>query len=188
MQKISRCSWLDLSKEDYVDYHDREWGVPIYDDHILFEFIVLELNQAGLNWYTILKRRDSFKVAYANYDLEKIVRYNHLDIENLMKNPGIIRHKKKIEAVINNAKCFLEVQQSYKSFNHFLWSFVDFHPIKITSCDDDKELMKSITNQFYIKLKELGFLFMGPIICEAYLKACGVFNAHDMNCFRYNEV
>ena len=106
MTNVSRCSWLDLSKKDYVQYHDREWGVPVYDDNILFEFIVLELNQAGLNWYTILKRRDSFKAAYANYDLKKIAQYNHLDIENLMKNPGIIRHKKKIEAVINNAKCF----------------------------------------------------------------------------------
>jgi DNA-3-methyladenine glycosylase I len=116
---------VDLSKPDYVEYHDKEWGVPIFDDRIIFEFLTLEAAQAGLSWYTVLRKRDHYRQAYRDFDPEKVARFNASDIERLIQNPGIIRNRLKIEASINTASRFLEVQKEYGSFSNYIWGFVD---------------------------------------------------------------
>ena len=125
---ICRCPWVDLSKVDYVEYHDKEWGVPVYDDRLLFEFLTLESAQAGLSWYTVLKKRENYRIAFENFEPEKIARFDQPKIEELLLNPGIIRNRLKIEATVNNAHKFLEVQAAYGSFSKYIWDFVGGKP------------------------------------------------------------
>jgi DNA-3-methyladenine glycosylase I len=171
------------------DYHDREWGVPQHDDKILFEFLVLEGVQAGLNWNTILQKRENYRKALDNFDYEKIAKYNTQNRETLMNNNGIIRNQLKIDAIIVNAKAILRVQKEFGSFDKFIWQFVNNKPI-INKFKDLSELPgKTLESEKMSKtLKKRGFKFVGPTICYAFMQAIGMVNDHIVNCFRYNEI
>lgn len=185
---MNRCAWCE--KEDiYIEYHDKEWGVPVFDDRKQFEFIVLESAQAGLSWLTILKRRENYRKAYDNYDPEKVAQYDDLKIEELMNNVGIIRNRRKIEASINNAKIFLEIQKEFGSFSNYIWAFVDNKSIvnkheSISEVPATTELSDKVSKE----LKKRGFKFMGSTIVYAHLQAVGIINDHITTCFRYEEV
>jgi len=185
---MNKCSWCE--KEDiYINYHDKEWGVPIFNDQKQFEFIILESAQAGLSWLTILKRRENYRNAYDNFDPEKVAQYDSEKLEELMNNAGIIRNRKKIEASINNAQRFLEIQQEFSSFSNYIWSFVNNEPIinkfaSISEVPATTELSDTISKD----LKKRGFKFMGSTIVYAHLQAVGIINDHITSCFRYEEV
>lgn len=185
---MNRCPWCE--KEDiYVEYHDKEWGVPVYDDAKHFEFVILESAQAGLNWLTILKKRENYRAAYDNFNPDKVANYDENKIEELMNNAGIIRNRRKIEASINNAKVFLEIQREFGSFSNYLWGFVNNKPIinqfsEITEVPATTELSDMISKD----LKNRGFKFFGSTIVYAHLQAVGIINDHITSCFRYNEI
>jgi DNA-3-methyladenine glycosylase I len=186
---ISRCPWVDLSKIDYVEYHDQEWGVPVYDDRLIFEFLSLESAQAGLSWYTILKRREHYRRAFVNFQPEKVARFNQKRIEKLLLDPGIIRNRLKVEATINNAKKFLEVQAAYGSFSKYIWSFVGGKP-KINKIKklSDYSATSQESDALSKDLKQRGFKFLGSTICYAHMQATGLVNDHSMDCFRKREI
>lgn len=184
-----RCHWVDLSKPDYVAYHDNEWGVPVHDDDTLFEFLTLESAQAGLSWYTILKRRDEYRKAFANFDVNKVATFYEQDVEKLIQNSGIIRNRKKIEAAINNAVKFIEIQQEFGSFSKYMWSFVDHKTlVRDINSPDDYLATNDISDNFSKDLKKRGFKFVGSTICYAHLQACGVINDHANNCYRKLQI
>ena len=145
---ICRCPWVDLSKVDYVEYHDKEWGVPVYDDWLMFEFLTLESAQAGLSWHTVLKKRENYRKAFENFEPEKIAAFDQAKIEELLLNPGIIRNRLKIEATVNNAQKFLEVQAIYGSFSKYIWGFVGGKPKinKIRKLSDYPATSKEVLN------------------------------------------
>ena len=182
---LCRCAWVDLSKPDYVAYHDEEWGVPVHDDRKLFEFLVLESAQAGLSWYTILRKRDTYRQAFDDFDPEKIVRYDDAKIQELLGNPGIIRNRLKVLATINNAQSFLAVQAEFGSFDAYLWRFVGGNTIvnhrktlaEYTATTPESDAMSK-------DLKKRGFKFMGSTVCYAYMQATGMVNDHMLDCFR----
>jgi len=184
-----RCLWLDTTKPDYVIYHDEEWGVPLYDDTKLFEFITLESAQAGLSWYTILKKRDGYKKAFANFDVQKVAKFTPDDIEKLMLNEGIVRHRLKIAATVNNAKCFIKIQQEFGSFSNYQWQFVGNKPIisNLNNAEDTPAITEAST-AFAKDLKKRGFKFLGPTTVYAHMQACGMVNDHSNNCFRKEEI
>ncbi len=179
----TRCAWTDGSKL-YNDYHDNEWGQPVYDDNKLFEMLVLESFQAGLSWITILKKRDDFRIAFDNFDPNKIIKYDETKITELTNNEKIIRHRGKIEATINNAKIFLEIQEKYGSFSKFIWSYVNDTPI-ITNPKtiNDVPATTPISDKLSKDLKKLGFKFMGSTITYAFMQATGMTNDHTTDCF-----
>ena len=180
----TRCPWLDLSKADYVAYHDHEWGVPVHDDHKMFEFIILESAQAGLSWYTILKRRDGYRQAFANFDVEQVAKFDEQKIEALMNNSAIIRNRAKIVAAISNANVFLAIQQEFGSFCHYLWRYVDHKPIIHTLHNkSDYPATSELSDTISRDLKQRGFKFFGSTICYAHLQACGIVNDHSTDCF-----
>lgn len=184
-----RCPWLDTSKPDYVDYHDHEWGVPVYDDHLLFEFLTLESAQAGLSWYTILKKRENYKNAFANFDVRKVAAFTEHDIEKLMQNAGIVRNRLKIVATINNAKCFITIQEEFGSFSDYQWQFVGNKPqVNDLETLADYPAVTEVSTLFAKDLKKRGFKFLGPTTVYAYMQACGMVNDHSNNCFRKEEV
>ena len=175
-----RCNWATDVEEIYVKYHDEEWGIPTHDDKELFEFLVLESFQAGLSWITILKKRENFKKAFDNFDVEKVANYDDAKVDELRENAGIIRHKGKITSAINNAKIFIEIQKEYGSFNKYIWGFTDGKIIKaeyLTESDLSKKISKD--------LKKRGMKFVGPTIIYSYLEAIGIIDNHQKNCFKY---
>ena len=183
-----RCGWAEsdpLSRE----YHDKEWGVQVYDDRKVFEFIILEGMQAGLSWLTILKKRENFRKAFDNFDPKKIARYDKRKIKELLANPGIIRNRLKIEAAIQNAKAFLAIQKEFGSFDEFIWQFVNGKP-KVNTWKTMKELpARTIESDAMSNdLKKRGFRFVGSTICYAHMQATGMVNDHTTDCFRYKEV
>ncbi|MCF2859379.1 DNA-3-methyladenine glycosylase I [Pseudoalteromonas sp. SMS1] len=181
----TRCLWLDESKPDYVAYHDEEWGVPVWDDNKLFEFITLESAQAGLSWYTILKKRAHYRAAFKQFNVQEVAKMTESDVAQLMENPGIVRNKAKINATINNAQCFIEVQKEYGSFAKFQWAYVDFTPIiNNIRHKEDYPATSDISIQFAKDLKKKGFKFLGPTTVYAHMQACGMVNDHDNDCFR----
>jgi len=184
-----RCPWLDQSKADYVDYHDNEWGVPVYDDQILFEFITLESAQAGLSWYTILKKRDGYRRAFLNFNVVKVAQMNEHDVERLMLDEGIIRNRLKIAATINNAKRFIEIQQEFGSFSNYQWQFVGGKPL-VNELDklSDYPAITEVSTAFAKDLKKRGFKFLGPTTVYAHMQACGMVNDHSNDCFRKAEI
>lgn len=189
MTKQSRCSWLDTSKPDYVAYHDNEWGVPVYDDKKLFEFLTLESAQAGLSWYTILKKRNGYKNAFADFDVHKVAAFTEQDIERLMLDTGIVRNRLKIAATVNNAKCFIKIQQEFGSFSNYQWQFVGNKPqVNNLNSDDDTPAITPTSSAFAKDLKKRGFKFLGPTTVYAHMQACGMVNDHSNNCFRKEEV
>jgi|SRR6056297_179295 len=188
VNKLNRCGWADGS-EMYINYHDKEWGVPVFDDKILFEFLTLETAQAGLSWSTILKRRNNYKKAYDNYNIKKVANYSKQKREELYNNEGIIRYKLKIDASINNAKRILEIQNEYGSFSRYLWSFTDYKPVinkwqTLSTVPAVTELSKTIAKD----LKKKGFKFVGSVTIYAFLQAVGIVNDHLVDCFRYQQV
>lgn len=182
-----RCPWLDTTKPDYVAYHDKEWGVPVYDDNVLFEFLVLESAQAGLSWYTILKKREGYRQLFAEFNVKKVANFSNEDVERLMLDPSIIRNRLKIKAAINNAKRFIELQTEYGSFCNFIWSYVDNKPI-VNNIDsiDDYVATSDISDKLAKDMKKLGFKFLGSTTLYSYLQAMGLINDHANKCFKKN--
>lgn len=185
---MKRCSWC-LGSKEYIKYHDEEWGVPVFEDKKLFEFLTLETAQAGLSWSTILKRRKNYKKAYDSYDIIKVASYGDKKIEELLDNEGIIRYRLKIESSINNAKQVLKIQDEYGSFSNYLWSFVDHKPVvnswnELSEVPAESELSKKIAKD----LKSKGFKFVGSVTIYAYLQAVGLVNDHLTDCYRYEEI
>ncbi|MBP9777704.1 MAG: DNA-3-methyladenine glycosylase I [Rickettsiaceae bacterium] len=187
-QNKIRCAWVN-NDPIYINYHDREWGVPIYDDRLLFEFLILEGAQAGLNWITILKKRDNYRKCFDKFNAKKIAKYDQNKFEQLMANSGIIRNKLKIKAAIINAQAFLQVKQECGSFSEHIWHFVNGKPIS-NHWKNNKFLPTSsdISSALSKDLKKRGFKFVGPTICYAFMQAVGMVNDHTMDCFRYKEL
>lgn len=175
----NRCSWAG-EDEIYIRYHDEEWGVPTHDDRDLFEMLVLESFQAGLSWITILKKRENFRKAFDEFDVEKIAGYNEKKVEELRSNEGIIRHKGKITSAINNAKIFIEIQEEFGSFDEYIWGFTDGEIIKAEFLTES-ELSKHISKD----LKKRGMKFVGPTIIYSYLESIGVIDNHQEDCFKF---
>jgi DNA-3-methyladenine glycosylase I len=184
-----RCLWVDPEDSLSCEYHDREWGVPLHDDRMLFEFLVLEGAQAGLSWMTILRKRENFRKAFDDFVPEKVARYDGRKIAKLLADSGIIRNRRKIEATITNAKAFLAVQKEFGSFDSYMWSFVGGKPIR----NEWRRLadIPAITTEaqrMSVDLLKRGFKFVGPTICYAHMQATGMVNDHLVDCFRYKEV
>ncbi|SOS47537.1 DNA-3-methyladenine glycosylase [Tenacibaculum dicentrarchi] len=180
-----RCSWVtdDLS---YIKYHDTEWGVPVYDDAVLFEFLILESFQAGLSWITILKKRENFRLAFDNFDYTKIANYDENKYQELLQNKGIIRHRLKIKSAILNAKLFIEIQKEFGSFSTYIWSFVQGKPIYNNFKTTAETPVKTVlSTQISTNLKKRGFKFVGDTIMYAYMQAIGMVNDHTTNCFKH---
>ena len=189
MSEKIRCEWGEGSFDDYVTYHDEEWGVPVHDERKHFEFLILEGAQAGLSWATILKRRDGYKNAFANFDPRIVAEYDEEKIEEILLDPGVIRNRLKINSAVTNARLFLDIQNEFGSFDKYIWGFVNQKPminkwqsmaqIPATSAESDA-LSKD--------LKKRGFKFVGSTIMYAHMQACGLVNDHKVECFRYKEV
>lgn len=180
---IVRCSWCG-SDPLYVKYHDEEWGKPVFDDKILFEFLILESAQAGLSWITILRKRENYRKAFAGFDGQKVARFSELDVERLLQNEGIIRNRLKISSSIKNAKLFLDIQKDYGSFSEFIWGFLpDKKPI-INYWTDHKSLpaRTEISDRISSDMKKRGFKFFGTTICYAFMQATGMINDHIEGC------
>lgn len=185
---MNRCPWCGTN-ELYVKYHDEEWGVPVHNDRKHFEFLVLESAQAGLNWLTVLKKRENYRVAYDNFEPSKVAEYDENKIEDLMQNEGIIRNRKKIEASINNAKLFLKIQKEFGSFDKYIWSFVNNKPV-VNHIEDISKVpaTSELSDKVSLDLKKKGFKFLGSTIIYSHLQATGVINDHLISCFRYEEL
>jgi DNA-3-methyladenine glycosylase I len=188
-QNSNRCPWVDLTKLDYVEYHDKEWGVPVHDDRLIFEFLTLEGAQAGLSWYTVLRKRDSYRKAFAGFDPEKVARYGKRQVAALMKNDGIIRNQAKILAAINNARKFLDVQEEFGSFDSYIWRFVGGQPV-VHNLKALKDYPASSPESDALSedLKQRGFKFVGSTICYAHMQATGMVNDHVQGCFRRRSI
>ena len=187
-RQVIRCKW---PKDDslYIEYHDKEWGVPVYDDQKIFEFLLLETFQAGLSWITILRKRDNFHKAFDNFDYQKIANYSDKKLEELRQDPGIIRNRLKIKAAKTNAISFIKVRKEFETFSKYIWDFVDGNPIKNTF----KSMIEipsntPLSDKISADLKRRGFKFVGSRIVYAHMQAMGVVNDHTVDCFRYNEV
>ena len=181
----TRCKWV-TDDPVYIEYHDKEWGVPVHDDRELVEFLILEGAQAGLSWITILKKRENYRKAFDNFDPEKIALYDEEKIQELITNEGIIRNRRKIEASIINAKAFLKIKEEFGSFDKYIWQFVGGKPIK-NSWNSITEVPASTkeSDEMSKDLKKRGFKFVGSKICYAYMQAVGMVNDHTTDCFRY---
>lgn len=175
-----RCSWVEGKEDIYVKYHDEEWGVPKYDDDILFEMLVLESFQAGLSWITILKKREAFRKAFDNFDMEKIINYDEDKINELLENKDIIRNKGKINATVSNAKVFMEIQKEYGSFSDYIWGFTDGEIIK-AEYKTNSELSDKIAKD----LKKKGMKYVGTTIIYSYLESIGIIDNHTEECYKY---
>ena len=188
MESIQRCAW-STSDPLYITYHDREWGVPVHDDRLLFEFLVLEGAQAGLSWITVLRKRQNYRQAFDRFDPQKIARYGDEKILELLNNPGIIRNRLKINAAVGNARAFLAVQEEFGSFDAYIWRFVGGKPIQNAWIEMAQIPAKSAEAEALSKdLLRRGFKFVGPTICYAHMQATGMVNDHTTGCFRHQEV
>ncbi|HEU5290552.1 MAG TPA: DNA-3-methyladenine glycosylase I [Cyclobacteriaceae bacterium] len=187
MNEKNRCAWC-LKFDQYIEYHDQEWGVPVHDDRKHFEFLILEGAQAGLSWSTILKKREGYRKAFADFDPVKVARFSEAKLEKILLDPGIIRNRLKVFAAVNNAKRFLEVQKEFGSFDKYIWRFVNGKPIV-----NKWKLLKQVppvTKESDALSKDLikrGFKFVGSTVIYAHMQACGLVNDHLVDCFRYKE-
>lgn len=186
--KLSRCPWPG-DDPLYVKYHDEEWGVPVYDDRLLFAKLILDGAQAGLSWITILRKRENYWQAFDNFEPAKIALYDDKKFAELMDNPGIVRNRQKINAAIKNAQAYLKINAELGSFSDYLWEFVGGKPIVNSWRSLEQIPAKTSESEAMSKaLKQRGFSFVGPTICYAFMQAVGMVNDHVMDCFRYNEV
>ncbi|MGR8941953.1 MAG: DNA-3-methyladenine glycosylase I [Gammaproteobacteria bacterium] len=185
---MNKCIWA-LSSLQMENYHDCEWGVPIHDDRLLFEFLVLEGAQAGLSWSTILNKRDNYRKAFDHFDPEIVARYDDRKIQDLLEYPGIVRNRLKVEAAVINARAFLDVQQEFGSFNDYIWRFVDGVPI-VNHWSRHEQIPAStrVSEIMSRDLKKRGFKFVGSTICYAHMQATGMVNDHTVDCFRHAEI
>lgn len=183
-----RCPWCG-DDPLYARYHDEEWGVPLRDEHGLFEFLILEGAQAGLSWYTILKKRENYRAAFAGFDPEKVARFGDKDVERLLADPGIVRNRLKIAAAITNAKTFLDVAEKHGSFSQYIWSFVDGVPVRNSwKKIEDLPATTPLSDRISKELKRLGFKFVGSTIVYSHMQATGMVNDHLVSCFRHKQV
>lgn len=187
-KSVARCTWSVGVDPEYERYHDTEWGVPVRDDRTHFEFLVLESAQAGLSWWTILRKRDGYRRAFADFDASKVARFTSRTVEKLMCDPGIVRNRQKIEAAVNNARQFLKVQDELGSFDRYVWGFVEGEPIvnrwrKHADVPPTSKESDALSKD----LKARGFKFIGPTIVYAHMQATGLVNDHLVGCFRYRE-
>ncbi len=184
-----RCPWLDTTKPDYVKYHDDEWGVPVRDDQKLFEYLTLESAQAGLSWYTILIRREGYKEAFNQFNIKEVAQFSTDKVNELLLNDKIIRHKGKIEATINNAKCFMLIQKEFGSFSHYLWGFVNNKTlVNVFKNKEDYPATSPLSDLLSKDLKKRGFKFLGSTTCYAFIQACGLVNDHSMDCYKRSQI
>jgi DNA-3-methyladenine glycosylase I len=182
-----RCDWIK-DHSLYLQYHDKEWGVPIYDDHKLFELLVLESAEAGLSWLTILKKRENYQLAYDNFDPEKVACYDSKKEEELLMNAGIIRSKAKITSSVQNARKFLEIQKQYSSFSNYIWSYVDHQPIfNNWNTSEEVPSRTDLSDTICTDMKNRGFSFIGSKIIYAFMQAIGIVNDHPLYCFRHHK-
>ena len=180
---MHRCFWVDENSQIYKDYHDNEWGVPKYNDNELFELLILESFQAGLSWITVLKKRDAFRLAFDNFDVQKVAKYDEKKVEELLKNEGIIRSRSKINSAILNAKIFIEIQKEYGSFSKYIWGFTDGKIIK--NKNDKFEVSTPLSDKISKDLKKRGMKYVGTVIIYSYLQSVGIIDDHETTCFRY---
>jgi DNA-3-methyladenine glycosylase I len=184
---MRRCEWAKT--EPNITYHDQEWGVPVHDDHALFEFLILEGAQAGLSWETILKKRENYRAAFDNFEISAVASYKQAKVRQLLANPGIIRNRLKVEAAIQNARSFLAVQEEFGSFDAYVWEFVGGKPIQ-----NKWKFLKEVpaltveATALSKDLRRRGFKFVGPTICYAFMQAVGMVNDHLVHCFRHKEL
>lgn len=185
----NRCGWAEGHFEDYVKYHDEEWGVPVHDDRTHFEFLILEGAQAGLSWATVLKKREGYRKEFANFDPEKVAKFDEATIQKILQNPGIIRNQLKVRGAVNNAQRFLEVQKEFGSFDNYIWKFVNGKPIvnKWKSMSEVPATSKE-SDALSRDLKKRGFKFVGSTVIYAHMQACGLVNDHSVSCFRHSQV
>ena len=185
---VVRCKWAEGVSLDYIEYHDKEWGVPVWDDRTQFEFLILESAQAGLAWSTVLNKRAGYRKNFASFDVDKVARFTKRRIDKILTDPGIIRNRQKVEAAVNNAKKFLDVRDEFGSFCRYIWGFVDGAPIQYR-----RRSMKSIPSRsrhsdaLSKDLKKRGFKFVGSTIMYAHMQAVGMVNDHVVSCFRHAE-
>ena len=185
-KKITRCKWADGVSLDYIEYHDKEWGVPVYDDRVQFEFLLLEGAQAGLSWSTILNKRAGYRKAFADFDVEKVARFTKKRFDTLLKNPAIVRNRLKVESAVTNAQAFIEVQEAFGSFSKYIWGFVDGMPIQNKfRKDSDVPATSPESDALSKDLKKRGFRFVGSTILYAHMQATGLVNDHVIGCFRH---
>lgn len=183
-----KCGWC-VGDTLYETYHDEEWGVPVYDDAKLFEFLILETFQAGLSWITVLRKRENFRKAFDNFDYKKIATYNQEKTDALLQDSGIIRNKLKVKATISNAQAFIKIQKEFGSFSKYIWDFVDGKPIKNAIRNyKDAPTNTALSDAISKDLKKYGFKFVGSTVVYAYMQATGMVNDHEVGCFRYAEV
>ena len=186
---LQRCPWLDLDKPDYVAYHDREWGVPVHDDRKHFEFLTLESAQAGLSWYTVLRKRANYRQAFAEFDPAQVARFSAAKIEQMLQDPGLIRNRRKINAAVANARHFLAVQDEFGSFNAYVWRFVQGQPmVNEFRTLADLPATSRESDALSKDLKSRGFKFIGSTVIYAHMQATGMVNDHVLGCFRRAQI
>ncbi len=183
---VARCKWAEGVSLPYIEYHDKEWGVPVHDDRVQFEFLVLEGAQAGLSWSTILNKREGYRHAFADFDPEKVARFTAKRVEKLLQNPAIVRNRLKVQSTVTNANAFLKIQDEFGSFSDYIWEFVNGRPIQ-NKFKKDNEVPATSTESDTISkdLKKRGFKFVGSTIVYAHMQATGLVNDHVVGCFRY---
>ena len=186
MGKVTRCTWAEGVSLAYIEYHDREWGVPVWDDQVQFEFLVLEGAQAGLSWSTILNKREGYRRAFANFEVVKVARITDKRIEKLLQDPAIVRNRLKVQSTVTNAKAFLKVQKEFGSFSEYIWGFVGGTPMQ-TNLRQDGEVpaTSAVSDALSKDLKKRGFKFVGSTIMYAHMQATGMVNDHVIGCFRH---
>ena len=188
MNKLQRCGWCE-GDELYEAYLDNEWGVPVYEDDTIFEFLILETFQAGLSWITVLRKRENFREAFDDFDYKKIANYSEEKIQELLQNPGIIRNKLKVRATVTNAQNFIKIQKEYGSFSEYIWNFVNNKPVQNEVKDYKKAPPTTdISDKLSKDLKKKGFKFVGSTVMYAHMQATGMVNDHEVSCFRHKEV
>jgi DNA-3-methyladenine glycosylase I len=186
VKKIERCKWAEGVSLDYIEYHDKEWGVPVYDDKVQFEFLLLEGAQAGLSWSTILNKREGYRKAFAGFDVEKVARFTKKRVEKLLRDPAIVRNRLKVESAITNAQAFIRLKEEFGSFSKYIWGFVGGEPIQNRfSKDGDIPATSPESDALSKDLKKRGFRFVGSTIVYAHMQATGLVNDHVTGCFRH---
>lgn len=185
-KKITRCKWAESVGLNYIEYHDTEWGVPVFDDRVIFEFLILEGAQAGLSWSTILNKRDGYRKLFADFDVEKVARFTPKRIAKILLDPAVVRNRLKVESAVGNAKAFIAVQKEFGSFSKYIWGFVDGKPIQNRfKVGSDVPATSAESDALSKDLKKRGFKFVGSTIMYAHMQATGLVNDHVTSCFRH---